>query len=173
MHALFATAVAACSVMAAVQVMRLQRAERVNEAIVTAGASETDSTLPEARFARAFVSSRQGNFEAALQGYKSLSQDAGPLRKAALYNLGNLQLREALKAGPDEAVRALPLIELAKQSYRELLRDDPSDWDARYNLERALRLAPEVEVAHAEESAPREKEERVMSTLQGNRIDLP
>jgi hypothetical protein len=31
------------------------------------------------------------------------------------------------------------LVELAKQRYRDLLRAEPQDWDARYNLERALR----------------------------------
>ena len=69
---------------------------------------------------------------------------------------------------------ALPLIELAKQRYRDALRDRPDDWDARYNLERALWLAPEIETAQAaeeeEEQAPRE---RVVTTLQGVRLDLP
>ena len=40
-------------------------------------------------------------------------------------------------------VRARPLLELAKATYREALRLDPGRWDARYNLERALRAAPE------------------------------
>jgi mxaK protein len=113
------------------------------------------------------------DYERALKAYKTLGRDASPpLAAAALYNAGNLQLREALKEGPDAAVRALPLIELAKQNYRAVLRLDPDDWDARYNLERALWLAPEVE----EEAGPkvrRDAENRVMSTLQSTRADLP
>jgi len=41
-------------------------------------------------------------------------------------------------------VRSLPLLEQAKQRYRQLLRVSPGDWDARYNLERALWFAPEA-----------------------------
>jgi mxaK protein len=106
-----------------------------------------------------------------VQIYKTLIQgDRTDLQRAALYNLGNLHLREALKSGPDEAARSLPLIELAKQSYRDLLRVDPTDWDARYNLERALWLAPEIEQADAPE--PPEPPERATSTAPG-RTELP
>jgi mxaK protein len=44
-------------------------------------------------------------------------------------------------------VRSLPMIEQAKARYRALLRVAPDDWDARYNLERALRLVPETQEA--------------------------
>jgi mxaK protein len=37
------------------------------------------------------------------------------------------------------------MLETAKARYRELLRLEPGNWDARYNLERALRLAPEAQ----------------------------
>ena len=73
----------------------------------------------------------------------------------------------------DQAFKSLPLIELAKQSYRDLLREDPNDWDARYNLERALWLAPEVEQVIADDAEPADKEENVATTLQHARIDLP
>jgi mxaK protein len=81
-------------------------------------------------------------------------------------------MRQALKDGPDAVLRALPLIELAKQSYRGSLRLNPEDWDARYNLERALWLAPEVEQTQVDRIR-RDVEERVMSTLQSTRADLP
>ena len=53
-----------------------------------------------------------------------------------------------------------------------LLRIDPTNWDARYNLELALRIAPEVEREIEEKEEPPEREQSV-STLQGARIDLP
>ena len=55
-----------------------------------------------------------------------------------------MQLREA--ACPDAAgpIRSLPLLEQAKERYRAALRLEPGDWDTRYNLERALWLAPET-----------------------------
>ena len=94
------------------------------------------------RPAHALALTRAGRYEAALAAHKALvQQERGPLRAAALYNLGNLHLRQALRHGPERAGEALPLVELAKQSYRDALRAEPGDWDARYNLERALSLA--------------------------------
>jgi mxaK protein len=173
-HVLFASAAIACGAIALYQGARLHQALRINDAIAHANdSSASDETAPEASFARALAWSREGNFEAALQAYKGLSQGDDPaLSLDALYNLGNLQLRAALKNGPREARRSLPLIELAKQSYRDLLRRDPEDWDARYNLELALRLAPETDDAIADEDPP-EQEDRVMSTLPGAKLDLP
>jgi mxaK protein len=173
-HALFAAAAIGCGAIALYQGARLHQATRINAAIARVeDLSAFDETVPEARFARALAWSREGNFEAALQAYKGLSQSDDPaLSLGALYNLGNLQLRAALKHGPAQALRSLPLIELAKQSYRDLLRREPGDWDARYNLECALRLAPEADEAIADEDPP-EQEDRVMSTLPGARLELP
>jgi mxaK protein len=131
------------------------------------------SSLPEAQFAYAVALAKRGDYEGALKQYKVLSRGSrADLATDAFYNAGNLQLREALKEGREAAVRALPLIELAKQSYRSVLRRDPQSWDARYNLERALWLAPELDEVLSE-SITRDAENRVMSTLQSTRADLP
>ena len=134
----------------------------------------TDSSLPEAQFARALSLSRAGQTEAALKAYKDVAQGGrADLRLAALYNLGNLHLREAQRTGTDDPTQSLPLIELAKQSYRDVLRSQPADWDARYNLERALQLAPELDDNQVDEQENEAPEEHVSSTLQGARMDLP
>jgi mxaK protein len=131
------------------------------------------SSLPEAQFAYAIALAKRGDYEGALKQYKVLSRGSrADVATDALYNAGNLQLREALKEGREATVRALPLIELAKQSYRGVLRRDPQSWDARYNLERALWLAPELDEVLSE-SVTRDAENRVMSTLQRTRADLP
>jgi mxaK protein len=65
------------------------------------------------------------------------------------------------------------MIEFAKQSYRNLLRDDPAAWDARYNLEYALRLAPELEESATTEQGPPPDSERTTSTISSSRMDLP
>jgi mxaK protein len=169
LHAAFAAATLGLGLVAAYQGWRLHTAERINDAI--ANAASVDSTAPEARFARALALAESGDAGAALQIYKALIQSGrAELKRAALYNVGNLHLREATKSGPDEAARSLPLIELAKQSYRDLLRIDPGDWDARYNLERALQLAPELEEPAANE--PPEPPQRAISTAPG-RTELP
>jgi len=171
-HWVFGVVAAICAVLAAWQGLRLREALRVNAAIAAAEVKPGESQ-PEAQFARAVALAKRGDFDAALKDYKALSRGSrADIATDALYNAGNLQLREALKAGNAAGVKALPLIELAKQSYRNVLRRDPGSWDARYNLERALWLAPELDDVLTE-SVQRAGESRVMSTLQNTRADLP
>ena len=183
-HLAFGAGIAVCAVLAGYQALRLREALRVNDAISAASHSASagggrsanglaDASLPEAQFARAVALGKSGDYEGALKQYKILGRgEHADIAVDALYNAGNLQLREALRDGRDAAVRMLPLIELAKQSYRSVLRRDPQSWDARYNLERALWLAPELDEVLTE-SVQRDAEERVMSTLQSTRADLP
>ena len=173
-HLLFGATAAALGLLAAYQTVQLQRAEHVNEAIAGASATSLDSSLPEAVFARARALSTTGNYEAAVKTYKTLIQsDRTDLRRPALYNLGNLHMRQALNSGPNGALESLPLIELAKQSYRDLLREDSSDWDARYNLERALWLAPEVAEEDTDQNRPTEWQRRVIRALPDFKLELP
>jgi mxaK protein len=174
-HAMFATASALLGVAVAASAIRLAQAERVDQAIARAAApAAADRELPQARFAQALALAAAGRYEPALRAHKALVQaERGALREAALYNLGNLHLREALKAGPTSRDAALPLVELAKQSYRDALRADPGDWDARYNLERALQLAPEVDEESADDSAPEPDKELTITTAPAGRSDLP
>jgi len=174
-HLLFAAAATIFGAVALYQGVRLQQALRVNEAIFDAQQfAPFDQDAPEAQFAQAVAWTRAGETEKALDIYKHLSQsDQAALSVGALYNLGNLHLREALKDGAAEAHRYLPLIELAKQRYREALRRRPDSWDARYNLEAALLLAPEADDPAFEEDEPSDQEDRVISTLPGGRIELP
>lgn len=171
-HWTFGGIALACAAFAAHQGWRLHNSERVNSAIASARISDYDASIPQARFARAVSLARAGESDAAIKAYKSLiGGHRRDLRARALYNLGNLYMRDALTSITDVS-QSLPLVELAKQSYRELLRQEPADWDARYNLELALRLAPEIEHETEEEEDP-PKREQSTSTLQGVRIDLP
>ena len=179
-HLAFGAVVLACTTLAGYEALRLREASRVNEAIARAVRSPdsvdaaTLGTLPEAQFAQAGVLAKQGKYDVALERYKTVSRGSrADLATDAFYNAANLNFREALKEeGPDSAVRMLPLLELAKQSYRSVLRRDPQSWDARYNLERALWMAPERDESLSF-SVPRNAEERVMSTLRSTRGDLP
>lgn len=172
-HGTFAVAALACASMVAYHAFRLDQIKRTNAAITSARVSEFDAEVPEARFARAQALARAGETEVAVKAYKALIEgNRRDLSQAARYNLGNLYMRDALENGASEAFRSLPLIELAKQRYRDVLRNEPDHWDARYNLSRALQLAPEIEQQIEEEQEPPKKEQSV-STLQGVRIDLP
>jgi mxaK protein len=173
-HAVFGVATLAFATLAATNLVALSRADRVNRAIAQASLTETDLSVPEARFAQAIALAKAGKADAAIDAYKEQAQGTrADLRLAALYNLGNLYLRESQKETTDESTPELPLIELAKQSYRDLLRSEPDYWDARYNLERALWLAPEVEDPIIEVDQLPDAEDRVMSTLPGARLELP
>jgi mxaK protein len=174
MHLLFGATALTCALVAAYHYAQLLRAQHVNEAIATSATGGYEQSVPEATFARAVVMAKAGDTEAAVKLYKGLSQGGrADLKRAALYNLGNLYLGQALKAGPDRALESLPLIELAKQSYRDLLRDDPGDWDARYNLERALWLAPELAEDTPELNRPSEFQRRVVRAQPDFKIELP
>lgn len=173
-HLLFGVTALGLALLAAYNGWRLEHANRVNDAIASASTTGLDTAVPEARFAHANALSMAGNFEDAAKAYKALIQgDRADIRLAALFNLGNLHMREALKNGADGTGNSLPLIELAKQNYRDLLRDNPSDWDARYNLERALWLAPEVEEQADEDNNVPEWERRVAPRVQGFGVELP
>ena len=131
------------------------------------------NALPEARLARA-VTLAKVDYDGALGAYKAIIQaNREDLRRIALYALGNLHLRQALKVGLEDEAQSLPFLELAKQSYRDLLRSDPNDWGARYNLERTLRLAPEGDDDLDEDTGPPDPREHERSTIADPRMDLP
>jgi mxaK protein len=196
-HALFGTLTLAAAGMVAVSGLRLQQLNGLNASIAMAAkplaASDAKDAAPatadaprEVRLARATALAQAGAHDAAFKSYSGLIDAAAldPVGRAALFNLGNMYLRQAL--GPDAAVggdtdestrarlasEAGPLIELAKQRYRDLLRSDPLDWDARYNLERALRLAPEEQPELAEaENIPVERRQVMLRGMEPG--DLP
>lgn len=98
---------------------------------------------PHGRFAQAYDWARRGRLEEAIRAYAQIDNVADPAMVPDLrYNRANLYMRRAEQVR-DEPDLAVPLIELAKRNYRELLRADSTDWDVKYNLERALRLLPD------------------------------
>ena len=174
-HAVFGAVSVLLAAVVVASGMRLAQAERVDRAIARAATpAAADGDVPEARFAQALALGAAGHYEAALRSHKALVQaETGSLREASLYNLGNLHLREALKTWTRTPDTAAPLVELAKQGYRDALRADPSDWDARYNLERALQLAPEVDEAATDDGEPEPDKELTITTAPAGRSDLP
>jgi len=172
-HSAFGAVAVVCATLAAYHTVRLVRSERINSAIASAQSTGLDADIPEAQFARALALVRAGKSDAALNIYKSLARGSRTdIRHAALYNTGNLYMRNAGGNDAGAGFESLPLVELAKQAYRDVLREQPGDWDARYNLERACWLAPEMEYGGDEADAPT-KEQRATSAVQGEAINLP
>jgi len=172
-HWVFAFCTLVFAALAFHQAVLLHRAREVN-AILDGTLSPAQSSTPQAAFKQAMSLEQQGDYDEAVTAYKQVLQSQDPaLRHAALFNLGNLHLREALAHGPKDGTRWLPLIEFAKQSYRAVLREDASHWDARYNLEHALRLAPELDELSLTDEGPPPEREPARSTAPNARIDLP
>lgn len=161
---------------------------------IASGQVPADSAVPELQFAHAQAltaalgpggSANPGQdaaaIDAALAAWRPL-QAHPRLGVAARYNSANLLLRQAIalrSAEPATAFaaapggQALPLIELAKEQYRELLRRDPGFWDARYNLERAQRLLPDPVDSELEPTAAQRERERAASRMRAQSLGLP
>jgi mxaK protein len=158
----------------AVDAVHLSRIRLLNRAIADGSvASLAGDFPPEAMFARAYDLERRGDHQAALNLYKQLESGGDrTLRQATQYNTGNVYLRQALVARDSDSLQQmLPLAELAKNAYREILREDSQDWDAKYNLERTLRLVPDPENVLGAEPPP--SKERAPTTMKATSLGLP
>jgi mxaK protein len=160
--------------LAAHDTLRLVQARRFNAAVddTNVAAQPVSREQPSAMlFARAWRAAKADRFEEALALYTAAAAD--PQRTAqASYNAGNLHLRQALALAERNALAQTPQpAEMAKRMFRIALRADPAFWPARYNLERALRLAPE-----GDEDAPLpppQQSERAVTTMRGFTLGLP
>ncbi len=96
-------------------------------------AIEKSPELPEPHYNSGNVRYRQGQNKEAQESYdRALLEADEDLSRDILFNQGNIQLQV------DE-------IEEAIGSYKEVLRLDPSDQDAKHNLEVALSRLPQAE----------------------------
>ncbi len=98
-------------------------------------------------FANAYAEQEQGHFQEARVIYGMLEsiENDDELRLDVLFNLANTYMQQASAFDlENDADQVMPLIELAKASYRELLAVDSQHWDAKFNLERALQILPDV-----------------------------
>jgi mxaK protein len=175
-RALLATAAVALAAAAVTDGTRLVRAWRYNQAIDHAAvdtplAEDLAGMVPSTLFVRAHAAAEAGRLQDALTLYQAAGRDAG-YTVAAQYNLGNLHLREALALKLRGELQNNPQpAELAKRHYRAALRADPTHWPSKYNLERALHLAPElpddspVVAGHAAD--------RAVTSLRGFTLGLP
>jgi mxaK protein len=128
---------------------------------------------PELRFAQAWAQSANGAHDAALNRYRALQADPR-LGAAARFNSANLLVRQAaVVQASAQPGQAIPLLALAKEYYRDVLRDDPTQWDARYNLERAQRLLPDPDESEEGPVTQERNRERAVTTMRGYSPGLP
>jgi mxaK protein len=140
-HWFFAVPAVACLAVLGQALQAQREATAYNRSLADPQASA--GSAPAAALSRGVRLAAAGDVNSAQQAFQQALQQGDPaLRRMARYNLGNLHLRQALamRRGNMEAVS---LVELAKQYYRQVLAEEPSHQEARYNLERALWLQPE------------------------------
>ena len=191
-HLIFAAAALCCAGLAAYDGVRLWHAQHITQAMAAA-AGETgavagttattgtagspryernDGAAREVRLARAIALSKAGAYDTAGPLFEDLirEQHLDEVGRAALFDLGNMYLREGMGHSPSGTLQSVAMVEEAKARYRTLLRATPDDWDARYNLERALWLASE---ARATADAPEVKEQHNVHLRDAQSQDLP
>jgi mxaK protein len=154
----------------------LWRATQLNSAIADGSIVNSVGELPpQALFAQAYLLAQKGAHDDAIAVYKKVEiSSTATLRQAATYNRANRYLTQAMALDEEAAKQlGLPLVEMAKDTYRAVLRVAPDAWDAKYNLERALRLVPDPDDSDDAELPPPEKSERALTTMRGFSLGLP
>ncbi|MCF7967233.1 MAG: MxaK protein [Methylobacter tundripaludum] len=130
---------------------------------------------PELRLARAFYFKQKHRYDEALSTL-SLIMDKGDrdFQAKARYNLGNLYLEQAMQQAKAMNINeAMPLAGLAKQAYRQSLALNSKDWDAKYNLEVAMRLLPEMDRVDMPDDELKNQKSQLWTTVPGFPRGLP
>ncbi len=151
--------------------LSLSQANKVNAYLASPDAVEERPDHPSAILADANNFSREGDQQALELLTQLLGQTDGEIQQIARYNRGNVNLRQAFGMDEDDS-QMIPLVELAKQDYRDVLKQDPAFWQARYNLELALRKVPEDPTVVEEDKAQEIHNERSIES-KAFKIDLP
>jgi mxaK protein len=154
----------------------LARLRDWNRAIADGSVTELKGQLPAPLiFAQAYHAPTGSDYQSVLALYKRAEVGGDrALQAAARYNSGNVYFRAGLAMrDADNEQQAVPLLELAKRSYREALNQDAANWNARYNLERVLRQRPEPEDADDGGLGAPQQAERAATTMRGFSLGLP
>lgn len=130
---------------------------------------------PQVRLARAIYLAEKHRYDEALATLNQILNNGDTALQAKIrYNLGNVYLIQAIEAV--DAMRiddAVPLTGLAKQAYRQALTLNSQFWDAKYNLEVALRLLPEMERISRTDEEPEAERSELWTTVPGFPRGLP
>ncbi len=133
------------------------------------------TTQFELQFAQAYYFQQHKRFDEALASLNQImAAGDSNFQTKVRYNLGNIYLQQAVSyVENQELSRAIPLVELAKHSYRQALTLDSQYWDAKYNLEVAMRLLPEMERVNLEHEGPKQEQAELWTTVPGFPRGLP
>lgn len=138
--------------------------------------TELNMQSPEVRIAYAHLQRKLNLFDEAVETYSGTERLADKSQLVHIhYNLGNLYLIQAIDLAENLSVdRAVAMADVAKDFYRNALKNQPSFWEAKYNLEAAQRLSRDLplgDVTISEESQDASTE--LWSAMPGFPIGLP
>lgn len=151
--------------------LALSEANRVNAYLAAPDEHSERPDHPSAKLADANQLSRDEDSQALELLTQLLGETDGEIEQIARYNRANVNLREAFDMDEDHS-QMIPLVELAKQDYRDVLIRNPEFWQARFNLELALRRVPEDPTVVEEDKAQEIHNERSIES-KAFKIDLP
>lgn len=149
----------------------LWQANKVNHFIANVASYEQPLEQPQALFAQAYHDVKNGEPQQALDRLTQVVTDDVALKSAAYYNRANIHLRQAQSMGKEDRKR-FSVVELAKQDYRSALLLSPQLWNARFNLELALRMVPELPDNDSLFDKKIISQQKAVETI-GFRVDLP
>lgn len=134
----------------------------------------TENTVPAIKLAYAVYLLKHRRYE---EAQPILTRLIGSNAQAPLishYNLGNVYLHQAIAAAENMQIDdAITLTSLAKDAYRQALALNSHYWDAKYNLEVAMRLLPEMDRINLTEDREEPKKSKPWTTLPGFPRGLP
>ena len=134
------------------------------------------NAAPQVRLARAGYLRKKQQYNEALDTLSVIvGQGDAMLQAQTRYNLGNVYLAQAMAEVETGRInQAMPLLTLAKQAYRQALALDSGFWDAKYNLELAMRLLPEFDrISQTEADDDAAHPSQLWTTLPGFPRGLP
>jgi len=134
----------------------LQQQQQINQQILLLNKGELvdheklNMQSPEVRIAYAYLQGKLNLFDEAVETYSGTERLANQQQLVHIhYNLGNLYLVQAIDLAENLSVdRAVAMADVAKDFYRSALKNQPSFWEAKYNLEAAQRLSRDLPLGY-------------------------
>ncbi|QDU99103.1 VWA domain-containing protein [Lignipirellula cremea] len=115
-------------------------------------AAESDPNRPELLYNQAVVQYRQGQYDQARQLFAQATATAdSALDAKARYNLANCDYAEAVQLATSDKPAAIERLQSAIPQYRAALQGDPTDTDARANLQLAQLLINQLQQEEEQE----------------------
>jgi mxaK protein len=130
-----------------------------------------EDATPEVLLMRAHYLLRHARLEEAQGlGDSPSLREAPAIRAAIYYNLANARIRQATSMMTrQQNDRAVSMISLAIEEYRQALRLKPDDWDIRYNFDYAMRMVRDLPRLQLEQEGELERR----PSRKQNWTDLP